>query len=350
MNLRELSRHLGLSQTTVSRALNGYPEVSEKTRIRVVEAAQALNYSPNARAKALATGRALAIGHVIPVDLKSELVNPIFGEFIAGASEVYSANGYELVMKLADADSEEDVYRELKNKRAVDGVVVQAPRKDDRRIALLQDIGIPFVVHGRSTEAREPYSWIDIDNRMAFYRATKFLLDLGHERIALINGQEVLDFAYKRRLGFETALSEAGLGAEQELLFRGDLTEAYGYNAACQLFEADEPPTAVLVSSYIAAIGVRRAVKEYGLTMGREISVVIHDDELSYFFNNEDMPLFTATRSSVRTAGRRAAEILLDIIRDPASAPKAEKMTAVLSVGRSTGPATGKQTRMVSRS
>ena len=85
MNLKMLAAHLGLSQTTVSRALNGYPEVSEATRQRVVEAAQRLNYAPNQRAKGLATGRAMAIGHVIPVSKQHEMMNPVFGDFVAGA-------------------------------------------------------------------------------------------------------------------------------------------------------------------------------------------------------------------------------------------------------------------------
>jgi LacI family transcriptional regulator len=85
MNLRELAESLGLSQTTVSRALNGYPEVREETRARVLAAARAANYTPNSRARRLATGRAMTIGHVIPLAGKTEMVNPIFADFLAGA-------------------------------------------------------------------------------------------------------------------------------------------------------------------------------------------------------------------------------------------------------------------------
>ena len=88
MNLKELAASLGLSQTTVSRALNGYPEVGEATRNRVLAAAKAADYAPNARARRLATGRTMTIGHVIPLSGKHELVNPIFADFIVGAGEV----------------------------------------------------------------------------------------------------------------------------------------------------------------------------------------------------------------------------------------------------------------------
>jgi len=93
MNLKELAESLGLSQTTVSRALNGYPEVRESTRARVLAAARAADYTPNARARRLATGRAMTIGHVLPLSGKQELVNPIFGDFIVGAGEVYAREG-----------------------------------------------------------------------------------------------------------------------------------------------------------------------------------------------------------------------------------------------------------------
>jgi LacI family transcriptional regulator len=338
MNLKELSEHLGLSQTTVSRALNGFPEVSESTRRRVADAALSLNYRPNARAKALATGKAWSIGHVIPLDLKSELVNPIFGEFVAGASEIYAANGYELLLSVANDENEVDIYRDLKAKGSVDGVIVQAPRRGDTRIALLHDIGMPFVVHGRVTDLDLEYSWIDINNRSAFMRATKFLLDLGHRRIGLINGQETLDFAHKRRMGFTQAMNDAGVEVNETLMTAGDLTERYGFFAASQLLECDAPPTALLVSSYITAIGVRRALKDRGLILGRDVSVIIHDDELSFFYNSEDIPLFTSTRSSVRNAGRRAAEILMQVMDNPSSGPITELMEADLSVGTSTGP------------
>ena len=95
MNLKELSQTLGLSHTTVSRALNGYPEVNVKARKRIEQAARTHNYRPNTRAKSLATGRAMMIGHVIPMATKHEMVNPVFADFIAGAAATYSARGYE---------------------------------------------------------------------------------------------------------------------------------------------------------------------------------------------------------------------------------------------------------------
>lgn len=339
MNLKELARELGLSQTTVSRALNGYPEVSESTRRRVVETAERLNYQPNTRARSLATGRAMAIGHVIPISTKHEMLNPIFADFIAGAGETYARSGYDMVLSVVTDDDEPRIYRELAAKRGVDGIIVHAPRSGDPRIALLKQIGLPFVVHGRTSSGDDDYNWLDVNNRRAFQRATEFLIDLGHRRIGLVNGLENMDFAARRRDGYLRALRLRGLPVDDALMRADEMTEAYGYDAARALLTLDEPPSAILVSSIISANGVRRAIDDIGLVIGRDISVITHDDDLSYFRNGTEVPLYTAVRSSVREAGRRTAEILLDIIRDPGQGPVQQLLEAELTIGRSTGPA-----------
>ena len=339
MNLKELAEKLGLSQTTVSRALNGYPEVNEATRHRVAEAARRHNYRPNTRAKSLATGRAMAIGHVIPVSGKHEMVNPVFADFIAGAGETYSNAGYDMVISVVSDETEAQSYRDLQSRRTVDGVIIHGPQLNDARIPLLRDIGLPFVVHGRSTGAEGDYSWLDVNNRHAFQRATEFLLDLGHRRIALINGLEHMDFAMRRRDGYETALAARGISPDPGLMRSEEMTEAFGYRCAVQMLQRPLPPTAFLTASLISAIGVRRALEELGLRIGRDVSVVTYDDVLSYLRNGEDVPIYTATRSSVREAGRRAAAMLLAQIAEGGGPARHELLEAELVVGQSTGPA-----------
>lgn len=339
MNLKQLSSTLGLSQTTVSRALNGYPEVSEATRMKVQLAARKHNYHPSLRAKGLATGKALAIGHVIPVSTKHEMVNPIFGDFIAGAGETYARNGYEMILSIVDDQNEAAVYRGLKSRRAVDGVVVHGPTLDDPRIPLLNDIGLPFVVHGRSSGCTSPYSWLDVNNKRAFNRAANFLIDLGHHRIALVNGLEGMDFAHRRRAGYEEALTSNGGTVDPALMYTGEMTEDFGFQSTRDMLAQAHPPTAIMTSSMISALGVRRAIEDAGLVMGRDVSVVTHDDVLSYLRNGSDIPIFTSTRSSVREAGRLLAEMLLTEIADPTGDPKNHLLEAELMVGLSTGPA-----------
>ncbi|MDG1430724.1 MAG: substrate-binding domain-containing protein [Paracoccaceae bacterium] len=339
MNLKELSEKLGLSQTTVSRALNGYPEVNEATRMRVAEFARQHNYSPNKRAKGLATGRSMTIGHVIPTSARHEMVNPVFGDFVAGACEVYGKNGYDMLFSQVGDGDQEDAYIKLRRKGAIDGLIIQGPKVDDERIGILRRIGLPFIVHGRASEVTEPYSWVDVNNMHAFLRATEFLCDLGHTRIALINGLEDMDFAQRRRTGYIEGLQSKGVTPDPALMRSAEMTEVFGHHETRDMLAMENPPTAILVSSLIVAIGVRRAIEEAGLKMGRDISVITHDDDLSYLRNGQDVPIFTATRSSVREAGRIIARMLIDQIQDPDIAPQSLLLEAELVVGRSTGPA-----------
>lgn len=339
MNLKELAQKLNLSPTTVSRALNGYPEVNDTTRDRILSAAKRYNYRPNTRAIRLATGRAMAVGHVLPGATKSEIMNPVFADFIAGAGEVYAANGYDMLLSVVTDEAEAETYRDLKSRGAVDGVIVHALRSDDSRIQSLLDLGLPFVSHGRATGLDLPYSWVDVNNRRAFLRATEFLLDLGHQRIGFVNGKEELGFALRRRAGYVDALAARGIAIDPSLMFSDAMTEHAGFTAATKMLGFTDAPTAFVASSMLSGMGIRRAIEGRGLKMGRDVSVIIFDDELSYLRNGEDLPIFTATRSSVREAGSIAAQMLLDLIADPDSTPRSKLLEADLILGQSTGPA-----------
>lgn len=337
MNLKELSALLGLSQTTVSRALNGYPEVNEQTRERIRQAAEKHGYRPNARARSLATGQSRTIGHVIPVSEETELVNPIFMDFIAGANAVYSRHGYAMKLSLAPDGQEETIYRDLARSGHVDGVVVQVPHPDDPRIKLLTDLGMPFVVHGRTGLGEHPYSWVDVDNEKAIYQLTTHLIGLGHRRIALVNGKRGLQFAHSRAEGFRRALSDAGLTASDDLMIWDDMSEPAGCAATHRLLAVDPRPTAVLCSSMISALGARRAIAEAGLAFARDVSVAAFDDCLSYLGNGTaEAPVFTSVASSVQEAGRFCAQMLMGRINAPGADPTHKLLTAKLVEGSST--------------
>ncbi|MCA1301143.1 substrate-binding domain-containing protein [Nitratireductor aquimarinus] len=342
MNLKMLSEALGLSQTTVSRALNGFPEVAEKTRARVVEAAERLNYRPSPSAASLATGKSRMIGHVVSLS-EHIMINPHFADFIAGAGEIYAQSGYDILLRLAPLEEQERIYLNLAEDQRVDGVVVHGPLTGDSRIGILNALGMPFVVHGRCDEEGADYCWMDVNNRRAFHRAAKFLLDLGHERIALINGLETMNFAERRRQGYEAALAEAGVALDERLLHSADMVEPYGYQATRALMELDEPPTAILVASVLPAMGVTRALVDLGLRAGEDVSVIAFDDCLSFLQSGykgsaPDIPYFTAVRSSIREAGKRVAQLLLERIETPDGPPLSELWEADFVIGQTTAP------------
>lgn len=336
-NLRELSEKLGLSQTTISRALNGYPEVSETTRQRVIEAARRYNYEPNSSARRLATGKARTIGHVVPIT-KHDMLNPHFTDFIAGAGAVYSRRGYDMLISVVDVDKEADTYRALRRNRRVDGVIVHGPVADDPRPAMLRELGLPFVVHGRTLEDESSYCWVDVNNRRAFAAATRHLIGLGHRRIALVNGWEHMTFAIRRREGYEDALGAAGLPVDPALMATNEMIESSGHAAMASFLARAAPPTAVLAASVLSGLGVLRAAREAGLKPGRDVSVIWYDDCLSFLDPESGGAAMTVIRSAIREAGEHCAAMLIDQI-EGRSVRNHLLLEADFLAGTSTGPA-----------
>jgi len=244
-----------------------------------------------------------------------------------------------MLLSLVNFEEEERAYRELARKGTVDGLIVHGPTQDDPRIPLLKELGIPFIVHGRSTHVTSPYSFVDVNSTSAFRRGTEFLLDLGHTRIGLINGSERMDFAQRRRAGYEAALSARGIEIDPDIMQSEEMTEPYGFQAAQEMLALENPPTAFMTSSIVPALGIRRAIENRALTVGKDVSMICFDDAISYMPNGAGEPIFTATRSSVRDAGRRCAELLIAQINAPDTPPVEELWEAELVVGQSTGPA-----------
>lgn len=311
MKLREFAKQVGLSATTVSRALSGYPEVSESTRKRVMDEAARLGYRPNVNAVRLVTGRTGAIGVVMGRNSEFH-----FAEFMRGMAERLSLDEVDILVSPTASngtDDEVQLCRRLATSRRVDAIIITSPKPNDERIRLLHEIGMPFLVHGRS-EIDIPYAWLDIDNEGAVYRATEHLLDLGHTRIAMINGRFGFTFSLHRDAGYRRALEEKGLTYDPSLVEHGDFTDEIGYRLAKKLLEQNPRPTAFVAGSMMTALGIYRAARSFGLVIGKDISVIAHDDVISFLSADNMVPSLTATRSSMRAAGKRCADLLMDIL------------------------------------
>jgi LacI family transcriptional regulator len=318
MNLRELSGLLGLSQTTVSRALNGFPEVSEETRARVRAAADLHGYRPSAAARRLATGQSGTLGLVFPGE-RNVLGDLLFTEFLRGCVGKASELSYDITLAMAHgSQTEEAVYRRAVRHARVDAMIVSSPLVEDPRPALLRQLEMPFIVHGR-TKTAAPYGFIDIDNEGAFHAATKLLTELGHRRIALMNGESRLNFAADRARGFRKALADRRLPAEKDLLWAGPMVEQDGLAAAAAMLSRPQKtrPTAFVCSSIGLALGVKRAVAAAGLAIGRDVALIAHDDRLHGMTAENFDPPLTATQSSIGEAGRRVVELCVAMLGAP---------------------------------
>jgi LacI family transcriptional regulator len=309
VNLKQLSHMLSLSQTTVSRALNGYPEVSEETRRRVIDAAKRHGYRPNPSARRLATGKAGMIGYVMPTG-ESVDIDPHFVEFLSGLGDYARAHELDLVLSPTLLDEEEMTYRRVVANKQVDALYVSSPRPADRRVKLVEQLGIPYLVHGRSEGLDFDYPYLDIDNEGAFHDAARLLIQLGHRCIALMNDEPTKTFAIHRERGVRRALAASALELVPELAFSAAMTEENGYRGARTLLDRPERPTAIICSSMIMALGIVRATRELNLDIPRDLSLVAHDDVFHYL-KPEGFPVpLTTTRSSIRAAGERVAERL----------------------------------------
>jgi LacI family transcriptional regulator len=310
MNLKELSQHLGLSQTTVSRALNGFPEVNEATRRRVQEAAAQFGYAPNASARRLATGRLGAIGVVTSPESRS--FDPFFALFLAGLAEGVARDDADVVLYSAP-QSEELGYRRFARIKTVDAVVLTSMEVDDRRVRLLSHLGLPVVTHGR-TAGSIPHAFLDVDHAGAVMRATELLFGLGHARVALLGGDPRRTFSDQRRCGWQAAHAQAGTTASPALALDGLAGEEAGYRAARRLLEGGDAPTAFVCADLFVAAGAMLATRDLGLEVGGEVSIVAHDDGLDVLRAEGCRPALTTTHSSLRAAGVRVAELASELI------------------------------------
>ncbi len=314
VTLKDLAEHLGLSQATVSRALNGYPEVNLETRARVLEASRQLNYMPNLGARKLATGKSGMIGIV----LKShdELVHaPAYVELIASLSQYLGDAGYDLLINSARQGNALDSFKRFVGSRAVDGLILNSPEVDDKRVQFLQEQNFPFVMHGRTGE-NVTYPYYEIDNYGAFVDATSLLADFGHKRIALLNGISELVYVAERERGFRDTVQQRGIHIPEEFIVCTDTSEDMGYQYAFSWLNGEHglPPTAIICTSAVQAQGVYRAAAEKGITIGKDLSVIAHDDVVSYLRTENFTPPLTVTRSPVMAACKPLAEIMAGLL------------------------------------
>lgn len=352
MNLKELSKFLGLSQTTVSRALNGYPEVNERTRQRVMQAVQATGYRPNRAAQRLATGKAGSIGVIMP-SAPGRDTDLHFAEFLSGLGEICVSEDTLLVVTPSRPEDEEATFRKLAASGSVDAIFLAYIRRKDTRIDLLKSLNLPFVVHGRTLEDTHDFPLLDIDNQGAFHDAGKLLLQLGHERIGLLNGPDYLTFAIARHKGLSEAVVRSGRTLDPAYCQHFAMTEENGYRGMIRFLDMDRPPTAILCSSILLALGAVRAINQRGLTIGADISLIAHDDVFPYLKPENFSTPLTTTRSSIRAAGARIGERLIGAVSDPATeqdrAPLQEVWPVDLIMRASTGPAPAGRLKSMSK-
>ncbi|MCI0582399.1 MAG: LacI family transcriptional regulator [Chloroflexi bacterium] len=303
-----MASRAGVSRTTVSLVLNDRGEsIPETTRRRVFEAARELGYHPDHSARGLAGGRSQTLALVLRQTPEQVAGDALLAETLRGlATAARSASFRVLVEPLGPGEA---TYGELVRSGRADGAVVSGPLFDDPELADLVAEGFPIVIQGHLPGASAPS--VDIDNEASARLAVDHLLELGHRRIACITNAALTYTAAADRLaGYREALAAAGVPADPDLVDEGAFEAASGHRAMTRILQRGRPE-AVFVASDVVALGAIGALREAGLRVPDDVSVVGFDDvPLAAYFD----PPLTSIRVPAHDLGLAAGNALLDRI------------------------------------
>jgi LacI family transcriptional regulator len=330
LTLEDIARQAGVSRATVSRVINGSANVKDKTRLRVMEVIQQINFQPNIAARSLAAGRTNVIGLVIPAGVAAIFADPYFPLLIQGVSTACNARDYSVMLWLAEPEYERRMVRQILHSGLLDGVVVSSMLMEDPIVHELHDSKKPFILIGRHPLLDVNY--LDVDNLTGGVEATRHLLDLGHSRVAAITGPHNMIAGSDRFAGYCQALRERGLDLQPELVAEGDFSEASGYEAMHRLLPA--LPTAVFVASDTMAEGALRALREAGLRVPQDMAVVGYDDLPNAA---RISPSLTTVHQPTTQMGAQAVNALIDIIQNPGTHKRQIVLPVELIIRESSG-------------
>ncbi|HEX6385334.1 MAG TPA: LacI family DNA-binding transcriptional regulator [Anaerolineae bacterium] len=311
---RDVAKRVGVSRTTVSFVLNNVvgSNISKETRRRVLAAAEELGYVPHAAAQALAGQRTRIIGLVFPRSYHHLPTHFFLLQILDGLLDVVQQNGLRLLIDSLGESNGKQSYLNLVRAKRIDGLIVLDPRSDNPALHALAQEGFPLVLIGDLSGA--DICSVDVDNRTASSVAVKHLLSLGHSRIGCITNAPLAGYRVteERLLGYRDALDAAGIAFDETLVRYGEYTPESGFSRMNSLLDEARPwPTAVFVASDVVAFGAMAAIQQRGLKIPDDIALVGYDDvPLARFVN----PPLTTVRLPASEQGRRAGELLLDLV------------------------------------
>jgi DNA-binding LacI/PurR family transcriptional regulator len=339
MDIREIARRAKVSTATVSRAINRVPTVDPQLAKRVWKVVDELGYYPNTQARALVSGKSRLFGLVV-----SEITNPFFPEIVQTFEELAVQNNYEILLTSTVHDStrmKSSVRRMIE--RRVDGVAILTFGMEESLLDDLRLRKVPLVFVDVGPDAAR-VSNIRIDYQNGIRQAVQHLAALRHTGIAFVAGPVHLKSAGARKDAFRQSMSEIGLTVPPEMIVVGDHTLEGGRRALAELMRLPKPPTAVLCSNDMTAIGVMREAYDLGINVPQDLSVVGFDDiRLSEFIT----PPLTTVRMSQTELARIAFQVLMnDVSEDAASDGRKEyPLSTNLILRRSTALAASDSAR-----
>jgi len=326
--LDEVAARAGVGRGTVSRVINGSPQVSERARQAVEAAVHELGYVPNLAARTLVTRRTDAVALVVSESEDRLFGEPFFAGVVRGIGAGVTAAGRQLVLALTETHDGGRPLERYLTPQHVDGVLLLSLHGDDPLPALLRDRGLPVVLGGRPSGSYDG-ACVDVDNVGGAHSGVAHLIARGRRRIATITGPLDMGAGQDRLRGYQDALAEAGWEPDPSLVEVGDFSEASGEHAMRQLLERRSDLDAVFAADDLMAVGAMRALREAGRRIPEDVAVVGFDDSP---LSRVTTPPLTTVRQPVEEMGRAMAEILVDLIADDGAAAELRLLPTELVV------------------
>ncbi len=326
--IKDVASRAGVAPITVSRVINNKGYVSEEKRQRIKAAILELNYIPNALGPSLRSKRTQTLAVVL-----SDITNPFWTTVARGIEDCANQNGYHLIIGNSDESPEkQNDYLTFLMKKQVDGFLVVPASFSP--LTLLTNHQIPFVVLDRWIPGERVDS-VRCDSVGGAYQLTRHLLELGHRRIGLVTGRQDHSTALDRVQGARQAVADAGLDASTLQVYWGEFTPASGYDNTELLLQADPRPTAIFAGNNFIAIGVMRSLRQHGLDVPGDMSVVSFDDLPTAITID---PFFTVAAQPAYEMGQHATRLLLSRLNgNPSTEPKEIVLPVELIVRKSSG-------------
>ncbi len=333
--LKDIAREVGVSVTTVSRALAGYNDVAARTRQEVQRVAHEMGYEPNITARNLQRQRTDTIALILPSANELRFSDPFFSELLSGIVEEMTRHGFNLNVSTTTTENETETYLRTIRSRRVDGFIIVRTRREDGRINLLRENNVPFVAFGR-VEQDNNFHFVDEDGYLGIRQIMDHLASLGHTRMACIAEPTNLTKSYHRVQGFLDGLHAHNLPQDPNLIIEANFRQRSGRQSALQLFDMPNPPTAIVACNDLLALGAIIAAQERGLTVGKDVSVTGFDDILLSEYAN---PPLTTVHQPAQQFGQMIVKMLTKLINQEPIEEKQIIIEPPLIIRQSTGPA-----------
>lgn len=321
LTIKEIAKLADVSPATVSRVLNGHPNVRAAVRSRVMQIVREQNYTPNAAARTLSSRRAGVICLLLLSDNPTEdaLSSPFFATLVQSVVAHCNHHGIYTVLSLIKSPNERDFYKAGFWSQQFDGILVHATSVDDPMLPLLAEGDLPVVLLDRHPQL-STVSWVHLDNIDGAYQAVQHLIDLGHCRIATLTGPLNRANALDRLAGYRQALLGAGLPIDDALIVEGQYRAHSSFitDVIKTWFALPQPPTAIFAANDDMAFAVISALQMLGLQVPNDVAVVGFDDFVPSPFPNLEL---TTVRSPIRELCATAVDVMVSQINGDQVAP-----------------------------